>query len=194
MTEVPPADALVVVDVQCAFVFGPHAVPDARRLLAGLDVLLARARAAHALVVHLQNDGRQGAPDESGTVGWELAIAPQDGEVVLRKHSDSGFAGTVLEDLLRRRKAACLAIAGVQSEMCVAATAREALARGFTVVLPHDAHATYPIPEQTGFGPAVPADQVSRVAEWSLGDEVFLARGAADVRFRRSSPSLAGDL
>jgi hypothetical protein len=30
--------------------------------------------------------------------------------------------------------------------MCVAATARTALARGFRVVLPHDGHATYDIP------------------------------------------------
>jgi hypothetical protein len=36
------------------------------------------------------------------------------------------------------------------SEMCVQATARTALARGYRVVLPHDAHGTYNVPAVPG--------------------------------------------
>jgi hypothetical protein len=56
--------------------------------------------------------------------------------------------------------------------MCVAATARGALDRGYAVVLPRGGHTTYPIPGDGGSGIAVPAGLVSRVAEWSLGDTV----------------------
>lgn len=80
----------------------------------------------------------------------------------------------------------------VPSEMCVAATARGAMTRGFTVVLPRDGHTTYAVPAD-GAAPAVPATHVSRVAEWSLGDEV-VAPDTADVRFgRRQMPSTGPD-
>ncbi|MET9110095.1 isochorismatase family protein, partial [Streptomyces zhihengii] len=52
--SVPPVGALIVVDVQSAFVTGPGAVPDAVRLAGRTADLLARARAAGARVVHLQ--------------------------------------------------------------------------------------------------------------------------------------------
>lgn len=134
-------------------------------------------------MVHLQNDGPPGAPDEVGTWGWELARVPVDGEVLVRKPRDSGFDGTDLEEVLARHDVSCIVVAGVQSEMCVAATAREALAKELRVVLPRDAHATFPIPEVPGRAPAVPAEHVARVAEWSLGDEVVIADCVADVRF-----------
>jgi nicotinamidase-related amidase len=52
--------------------------------------------------------------------------------------------------------------------MCVSATIRGALARGISVVLATDAHATYDVDE-------IPSTVVSRVAEHALGDEVELA-------------------
>jgi len=67
--------------------------------------------------------------------------------------------------------------------MCVSATARSALARGYHVVLPHDAHATYDIPAAEGIAELVPHAMVSRVAEWALGDEIDVIAHAADVLF-----------
>ena len=52
-----PVQALVIVDAQRAFVSGIDAVPASGTLVPALDELLQRARAARALVVHLQNDG-----------------------------------------------------------------------------------------------------------------------------------------
>jgi nicotinamidase-related amidase len=69
------------------------------------------------------------------------------------------------------------------SEMCVSATARSALNRGYHVVLPHDSHATYTIPAAAGLADPVPHAMVSRVAEWALGDEIDIIAAAADVRF-----------
>ncbi|MEV6703543.1 isochorismatase family protein, partial [Streptomyces sp. NPDC051453] len=85
-------EALMVVDVQSAFVSGEGAVPDAVRLLERTTDLIARARRSGALVVHLQNDGPPGAEDEPHTPGWELhhPVEPGPAEVVIRKPKDDG--------------------------------------------------------------------------------------------------------
>ncbi|QNP66352.1 isochorismatase family protein [Streptomyces genisteinicus] len=182
---VPPVGALIVVDVQSAFVTGAGAVPDAARLVDRTAGLLARARAAGALVVHLQNDGPPGAEDEPHTAGWELHHPVEEGpsEAVVRKPHDDGFAETGLGELLGRHGVRALAVCGVMSEMCVQATARTALALDYRVVLPHDAHATQDIPPVPGLGDRVPAAVVSRVAEWALGSDVEVVPRAADVTF-----------
>ena len=73
------AEALVVVDLQVAFVSGAGAVPAAEPLKEVITELVARARAGGAVVVHVQNDGPAGAVDEPGRPGWELHLAVQTG-------------------------------------------------------------------------------------------------------------------
>jgi nicotinamidase-related amidase len=155
--------------MQTAFVSGGNAVPDAAGLLDRANELLERARAAGALVVHLQNDGPPGADDEPNTPGWELylPVAPGPREHIVRKPRDDGFDATRLGQLLTADGVRSLAVCGVMSEMCVQATARTALARGYRVVLPHDAHATYSIPAVPGVSEEIPAHTVSRVAAWA---------------------------
>ncbi|UZJ34243.1 isochorismatase family protein [Streptomyces endophytica] len=188
---VRPVDALILVDIQSAFVVGEDAVPDAARVLDRSRDLLARARAAGALVVHLQNDGEPGTVDAPHTPGWELHLPVEPGprETVVRKTQDDGFDGTVLGDLLEAADARELVICGVLSEMCVSATARTALARDYRVVLPHDAHGTYDIPAAPGISGVVPAAMNARAAEWALGDEVEIVARAADVTFTAPAPA-----
>ncbi|MFJ2265914.1 cysteine hydrolase family protein [Streptomyces sp. NPDC087849] len=180
-----PVEALLVVDVQAAAVSGDRAVPEADRLVDRTADLIARARRDGALVVHIQNDGKPGAGDESHTPGWELHHPVETGpaEAVIRKTVDDGFHGTSLGGLLTDSGVRALAICGVMSEMCVQATARTALARGYRVVMPHDAHATHDIPAAPGISDVVPAAAVSRVAEWALGSELEVVAHAADVAF-----------
>ncbi|MFJ9418846.1 isochorismatase family protein [Streptomyces sp. NPDC101227] len=180
-----PVEALIVVDVQTAFVSGGDAVPDADRVLDRSRDLIARARAAGALVVHLQNDGPSGAVDEPHTPGWELHLPVEPGplEHVVRKTDDDGFEDTPLGTLLADAGVQALALCGVLSEMCVSATARTALATGFRVVLPHDAHATYDIPAAPGISDLVPAAMSARAAEWALGDEIEITAHSADATF-----------
>lgn len=177
--------ALVIVDAQKAFVTGDHPVPAKDVLVESLEELLRRAREAGVLVVHLQNDGRPGTVDEPGKPGWELyfPVHASDREVVIRKTEDDGFDGTPLADVLSRHHVTRIGIGGVMSEMCVAATARTALARGLGVVMPHSAHATYDIGAAPGISEEVPAPMASRVAEWSLGDEVEVVADTTDVTF-----------
>ncbi|MBM7054714.1 cysteine hydrolase family protein [Streptomyces durocortorensis] len=186
MTALPaPVQALLVVDVQSAFVTGDAAVPAATRLLDRVSDLVGRAREAGALVVHLQNDGPSGEPDEPGTPGWELHLPVRTGpaETVIRKSEDDGFEETSLQSVLEAAGVRELAVCGVMSEMCVLATARRALELDYRVVLPHDAHATYDIPAAPDISDVVPAAMASRVAEWALGDEVEIVARAGSVAF-----------
>jgi streptothricin hydrolase len=172
-SAVTPVDALIVVDMQSAFVSGENAVPDAPRLIDRTTQLLDRAREAGAVVVHLQNDGPPGADDEPDTPGWELYLTVKPGprEHVIRKPRDDGFDATSLGQILIAAGVRSVAICGVMSEMCVHTTARTALARGYRVVLPYDAHGTYNIPAVPGVSEKIPAHIVSRVAAWSLGNQ-----------------------
>ncbi|MEU1126608.1 isochorismatase family protein [Streptomyces sp. NPDC005899] len=184
-THPSPAEALVVVDVQTAFVTGSGALPGAARLLDRTADLITRARQAGALVVHVQNDGPAGSGDEPHTPGWALHHPVRDGvmETVVRKTHDDGFQGTPLHDLLSTAGVRSIAVCGLMSEMCVQATARTALALGYRVALPHDGHATHDIPAEPGVSEAVPAATVSRVAAWALSGDADVTIAAADVGF-----------
>ena len=177
------ADALIVVDVQNAFMAGSGALPDHRELREAIRALLERARAAGALIVFLQNDGPPGAVDEPRQPGWELYFTPGEGERIIRKTTDDGFDGTELNELLKASRVGTIAMCGVQSEMCLAATARSATVRGYVVILPHDGHATYHVPPGPGGSEGVPARMAARAAEWSLGDEIRIVPSAHAVSF-----------
>ncbi|MFC9243553.1 isochorismatase family protein [Streptomyces sp. NPDC057136] len=180
-----PLQALLVVDVQSTSVTGAGAVPGAALLLDRTTDLIARARAGGALVVHIQNDGSAGAGDEPHTPGWELHLPVEagTGEFVVRKSRDDGFEGTSLGGLLADRGVRGLVVCGLMSEMCVQATARGALARGYRVVLPYDAHATHNIPAAPGISEEIPAAAASRVAAWAISNEAEVTARAADVAF-----------
>lgn len=133
----------MLIDAQHNMLDGSTPVPAARTVRRTLADLLARARSAGALVVHVQNDGAAGDPDEPHTEGWELVLPTRPGEPVLRKRVADAFEGTDLAAILTSRGVRRVVVAGVQSEFCVDATSRGALARGLEVVLASGAHATY---------------------------------------------------
>jgi len=180
-----PPTALLVIDAQQGLLDGETAVPDAIGVIDRIRTVLAAARSAGALVLHLQNDGAPGTLDEPGMPGWftHPKVAPEPGELVLRKSHDDGFDGTELADILARNQVRRFAVVGLLSEMCVSATVRGALARGFHVILVRDAHATYNLDD-------IPAAIVARVAQHALGDEVDLI-DAASVTFGRPATASA---
>ena len=92
-SEVEAVDALIVVDVQNAFVTGPDAVPAHARLISMVDVLLDQARSTGTPVIFLQNDGQPGAADEPFQPEWALYFSPRSDETVVRKRKDNGFDG-----------------------------------------------------------------------------------------------------
>jgi nicotinamidase-related amidase len=112
-----------------------------------------------------------------------LPVKPGPREHVIRKPRDDGFDGTALGEVLVGAGVRSVAICGLMSEMCVQATARTALARGYRVVLPYDAHATHHIPAVPGVSDEVPAHVVSRVAAWALGSDANTTNPTSTVTF-----------
>ena len=92
-----------------------------------------------------QADGRP--PDQfvPGSWGWSLvdALAPDDGELVVRKPRYDAFLRTTLEDDLRARGTTTVVVAGVITNCCVDTTARSAFMRGFDVLVLGDCVATF---------------------------------------------------
>lgn len=136
--------ALFVVDAQRNMLEGGDPVPSADSMKDVLADVISRARNAGAVVVHVQNNGAPGDPDEPHTAGWELVFPPASGEPVVEKDSSDTFSSNPdLVEVLRSERVDRVVVVGMQSEFCVAATSRGALGHGFGVVLPRLAHATY---------------------------------------------------
>lgn len=150
--------ALVLIDLQEEQKHDPHyAVAGIDQVLANVGKLLAAARANGVRVVHVafkrnfavvpprpfEMRAANGGPSFSDTRSPGTAIcpevAPRDGEPVLFKNDNSAFSEAAFERLLRDAKAERLIIAGVWTEACVAATVRDAIERGYRVLLVKDA-------------------------------------------------------
>jgi ureidoacrylate peracid hydrolase len=69
-------------------------------------------------------------------------LAPQPGELVVRKHWYDAFAGTPLDGALRARSVRSLVVAGTMTDICVLATVMGAFNREYRVSVVEDAVAT----------------------------------------------------
>ena len=156
--------ALLLVDLYNR-AFGPRPAPLAEAIelepsscgtaawdaLPALTTLLATARSAGVPVVHtvggpgadLATQRTVGTPAADGGADWGNRIVepltPAPGEVVLPKARASAFFGTPLDSVLRRAGVSALVVAGETTSGCVRATAVDAHALGFDVVVVEDA-------------------------------------------------------
>ncbi len=75
-----------------------------------------------------------------GSAGQEILeeLAPQAGDLVVRKYRSSAFWGTNLDMLLRSNAIETVIVTGCTTEGCVESTARDALFNDYYVVLPED--------------------------------------------------------
>jgi ureidoacrylate peracid hydrolase len=67
-----------------------------------------------------------------------FGVAPEPGEPTIKKHSFSGFHETTLQAQLEAWGTETLIVAGVQTNVCVDSTVREAHSRGYYAVVPRD--------------------------------------------------------
>ena len=139
--------ALLVVDVQNEFsASGLRPVPNHPLALAAIRGHVAEARRDRRPIAWVKHYNR---PTESrafvpGTWGSELSpgMGPSEGggpERVFEKDVFGAFTGTSLESWLRAEGVTELLVVGFYAHMCVSTSVREALVRGFDVVLDPDA-------------------------------------------------------
>ncbi len=135
--------AVVVIDVQQGLCDGEKAAYASRDVIARINAVTARARAAGAVVIFVQHESEAGLL-EFETDPWQLArgleVGPDD--LRLRKTTPDAFNHTALEAILERHGVSDLVICGMHTEFCVDTTTRRALALGYPVVLVADGHTT----------------------------------------------------
>lgn len=94
------------------------------------------------LRLHLGADGvvepLSYTPD--GSTGQEVIpqLAPQDGDLMVKKYRSSAFWGTNLDMLLRSNGIESVVVTGCTTEGCVESTARDALFNDYYVVIVED--------------------------------------------------------
>jgi nicotinamidase-related amidase len=163
--------ALVLVDIQQDYfpqgkmelVGAIEASKAARRLLdhfreKGLPII-------HVKHISTRPDAGYFLPHTSG-IEFHESVVPLPGETVIEKHFPNSFRDTTLEDHLSSRGISELAICGMTSHMCIDATVRAAVDKGYTCHVAHDACATRNL---TFLGAEIPAAQVHGAYMAALG-------------------------
>ena len=147
----PGRTALIVVDMQNDFVKegGTLVVPDAEGTIPAIQSLLALARGSGMKLVFTQDTHGQDDPEwtmwpehvREDSWGWRIVdeLAPQEGELVIRKVRYDAFYGTHLDHFLRLWGVDTLIVCGTVASICVHYTAASAALRWYDVIIPKDA-------------------------------------------------------
>lgn len=172
--QIPPTagrPALLVVDAQVGVLGG---VWESARVVAQLEKLVAKARAAGVPVLWVQHAD---AELPRGSAAWQLLpnFVPTAAEPVIHKSHNSSFANTELDPRLRSLGVTRVVLAGAASNWCIRSTAYAALERGYDLTLVSDAHSTEAL--RLPDGKTVPAEAI--VAETNA---VFAWVSAPNVR------------
>jgi nicotinamidase-related amidase len=146
MIPLPTASALVLIDVQQAFLDprnGERNNPDAEL---NIGRLLDAWRRRGLPVLHVFHDStepcsllRPGAPGNA----VQAIATPWDGEPVYRKRVNSAFIGTTLEDDLHSKSIEGIVFVGMTTNHCVSTSARMAANLGFRTYIVSDATAAF---------------------------------------------------
>jgi nicotinamidase-related amidase len=146
VTQIPQSAALILIDVQQAFLdhrFGERNNPQAEKNIARL---LYTWRAASRRIFHVAHDSLEAGsllhPGRPGNAIQPVA-APLPGEPIYRKQVNSAFIGTNLEKDLREAAIGTLIIVGLTTNHCVSTSVRMAGNLGFKTYVVSDATAAF---------------------------------------------------
>lgn len=174
---------LLVIDAQNEYLSGALPLSGVQDAMDEIALLLQRARAASAPVVHVQHAGRPGGLfDVSGPGGAIADMAkPQSGEPVVEKALPNAFAETSLQEHLEAAGRKKLVVAGFMTHMCVSATVRAALDHGYQACVVASACATRDLPDPLTGG-AIAAQQLHAATLAALSDRfATIAQSAGDI-------------
>lgn len=147
--------ALIVIDMQNSFLHpdGENYYPSAPNVITNCLDLIDHARKKDAIIVHVADRHRDGFDDfedkrlprhcVSGGFhaeyfdGFGPGMADHEIEIIKRRFS--AFFATELALFLREQAVERVIICGVKTNVCVRATAQDAFANGFEVVVVEDA-------------------------------------------------------
>lgn len=154
--------ALILIDIQNDyFEDGKWPLDGMQAAAANAARVLAAARAAGELVVHVRHESRDDdapffAPGSAGA-HIHASVLPQAGEAVVLKHRINAFLDTELKTLLDAADIEQVTLVGAMSHMCIDAAARASADLGYATTVLHDACATH---AQEFAGQQIAAEQV----------------------------------
>lgn len=179
---IPPAAALLVVDVQQGLdhpKYGERSTPEAE---ANIARLLAAWREAGWPVAHVQHLSTSADsplhPDAAGCA-IKPEAAPRAGEPLFQKRVSCGFRGTELERHLREQEVTALVVVGLTVDHCVSSTARAAADLGFQTFVVGDATAAFELKARDGR--RFSAEDVHAISLVTLQDEFAEIVSTAEV-------------
>ncbi len=155
--------AVLVIDVQQGLFSGKPPAFEGDQVIARINEVIAKARAAGAPIIFFQHDGD---PSEDWMVPlsdeWKLhpRLHVTDEDRIIRKTTCDAFYETKLEAELAARRVSRLVLTGFATDFCIDTTVRVALSKEFEVVVVADAHTTTD-------GPVVNAHQLKRHFNWA---------------------------
>ena len=174
--------ALLVIDMSLDFLAdgAPFETQEGRQMMPKLIKLIRRCREIELPIIYINHVHHPGAKDmgtlgkrfptirqgkalRAGSEGVQIwpEIAPQAGDIVMEKIRQSGFMYTRLEATLKELEVKNILVAGVATGACVECTARDAVARDYSVIVLSDVTSASGLPD-LGWG-EVDSDILQRV-------------------------------
>ena len=137
--------AILVIDLQNGMLNGEEKVFMKEDLIRNVKMILDSARKKKYPVIMIQHSGKKGDSLEPGTEGWAIydEFLSKESETVIHKNYPDAFYETDLDMVLKSEGIKNLIICGMQSELCVDSTIRDAFAHGYKIILASDGHSTY---------------------------------------------------
>jgi nicotinamidase-related amidase len=161
---------LIMIDQQNEYIDGPLRLNGIDAAIDANVRLLSAARAADARIIHIAQAGSPGGLFDRAAHrgGFIAAVDPLPGELIIEKRFASSFFETTLGDTLGGIDSKSLLLAGYMTHNCVAATAFDAVTRGFSVTILADACASRDLPD--GHGGVIAGPDIHRGVLAGLSD------------------------
>jgi nicotinamidase-related amidase len=179
--------AVLVIDVQVGLFCTKPPPFEAAEVIARINSVTGKARAARVPIIFVQNDGR---PEGNWLVphsdGWQLHpdLDRAHDDPLIRKNTGDAFYGTDLERMLRAAGVQSLVLMGYATEFCIDSTLRNGASKDFGIHVILDAHTT-------NDAPMLKAPVIRQYFNWVWSD--LSSRGgihlssANEIQFRDSS-------
>lgn len=174
---------LLIIDAQREYLDGKLPLKGIEASLTEAKAVLERARKAGIPVIHVVHKGKPSGAlfnPETPCVDIVGALEPKPDEMIIAKNLPNAFAGTDLEQQLSRLGRKNLIVMGYMTHMCVSATVRAALDKGYRSTVVAQATATRDLPDNTGG--VIPAQDVQRSSLAALADRfAVVVQSACDL-------------
>ncbi|MFD1984088.1 isochorismatase family protein [Mesorhizobium newzealandense] len=137
---------LIVIDLQTGMFDGVHEPPihEAPAIVERARAVIDWARRGGRKVAFIRHDGPAGDPLAPGEPGWPVwpALGQAEDEPTFAKSVRDAFSNPAFGDWVAGQGAGGVVLLGAQTDYCVAATVKGAMARGLGVTVVSDAHST----------------------------------------------------